>query len=670
MRLFANLSIKLKILAGFLSVLLILAAASWISLANVAVIAGSFNSFSQRVAAASLAGRIDRNFLTLLREVREYGFVGLQRDADAALETARQLQADIGRGQAIVRQPAQRDRIQDIAGRFAEYRKGIERVIALRQEEDRLVREALDPVGVQATSQLGGLIESAGAIDPTTSLITVAARQQLMQLRLDVNKMIGRRDEAAGAAADKSLAALEDTLQTQDSLTDGTAFHDTALNIHKGIDSYGITYRRIRSVSTDLGQLLNVAMPETAAKLSASVGAMVESADADRQAIEQASVATMHRTQLVVVSVGIGGVGLGLVLAWLIGGSIARPVSRMTDAMRHVAAGELEVAIPAADQRDEIGQMAQAVEVFRDNARQMRAMEEERAAQAEQHASDRRREMDALAGDFETTVGGLVQHLAAESVELRTSAEAMAATAGQTRQQASTVAAAAGEAQAGAQTVASAAQQLTASIGAIGRQVAQSAKITDKAVNDARHTDATVRALADGARRIGDVVGLITTIAGQTNLLALNATIEAARAGDAGKGFAVVAAEVKGLAQQTAKATEEIGAHIGQIQHATEAAVTAIHSITGVIEEVNGIAATIAAAVEEQNAATAEIARNVQQTSASTQQVSGTIAEVSRAAENTGATAGAVLAASTALSGQAEELTREMHRFVATVRAA
>jgi methyl-accepting chemotaxis protein len=220
------------------------------------------------------------------------------------------------------------------------------------------------------------------------------------------------------------------------------------------------------------------------------------------------------------------------------------------------------------------------------------------------------------------------------------------------------------------QTVAAAAEELTASIHEISRQVAQSAKITGKAVDDARRTDTIVRALADGAQKIGDVVQLITGIAAHTNLLALNATIEAARAGDAGKGFAVVASEVKSLAGQTAKATEEIGAQIRQIQDATGEAVQAINAIGTTIEEVNVIASNIAAAVEEQGAATAEIARNVQQTAASTQKVTVTIASVSQAANDTGAAAGQVLSAAGGLSQQASQLTNEVNDFVAGVRAA
>jgi methyl-accepting chemotaxis protein len=284
-------------------------------------------------------------------------------------------------------------------------------------------------------------------------------------------------------------------------------------------------------------------------------------------------------------------------------------------------------------------------------------------------AAAQRAMLSQTADVFETKVGSLVAMLSSGAAALQVTAQSMSATATQTNRQARTVAAAADGASTGVQTVAAAAEELSGSIHEISRQVAQSAKITGKAVDDARRTDVIVRTLAESARNIGDVVRLISGIAAQTNLLALNATIEAARAGDAGKGFAVVASEVKSLATQTAKATEEIGAQITQIQGATAEAVTAINDIGSTIEEVNVIAANIAAAVEEQGAATAEIARNVQQTAASTQEVTVTIAGVSQAAHDTGAAAGQVLHAASDLSRQAGQLTDEVNAFVAGVRA-
>jgi methyl-accepting chemotaxis protein len=278
--------------------------------------------------------------------------------------------------------------------------------------------------------------------------------------------------------------------------------------------------------------------------------------------------------------------------------------------------------------------------------------------------------MGRTADAFESKVGALVHMLSSGATDLQTTAQSMSKTAAHTNQQAKTVAAAAEKASSGVQTVAAAAEELTASIQEIRRQVTQSSKITSKAVEDARSTDAVVRELADNARRIGDVVQLISSIAAQTNLLALNATIEAARAGDAGKGFAVVASEVKSLATQTAKATEAIGTQITHIQGATHQAVDAIKMIATTIDEVSVIAANIASAVEQQGNATAEISRNVQRTAESAQEVAVTIAGVDEASNNTGAAVRQVLGAAAEFARQAEQVTDEVNSFVAGVRAA
>ena len=376
-----------------------------------------------------------------------------------------------------------------------------------------------------------------------------------------------------------------------------------------------------------------------------------------------------RNTRLLTAIVLVAAAAIASLLGYMLVRSIARPLGRMTGAMRQLAARDLSAVIEGLGRRDEIGAMADAVQVFKDSMIRADGLAAEQAGDR-QNKERRAAHLDVLVRGFEGRVGQTVGALAGASSEMETTARAMTAAATQTNQQASAVAAAAHQTSLGVQTVASAAEQLTASIGEITRQVTQSARITERAVDDTRRTDAVVRLLSEGAQKIGVVVELISSIAAQTNLLALHATIEAARAGEAGKGFAVVASEVKSLAQQTAKATGEISAQVGQVQAATIEAVAAIGGISSLIEEVGVIATTIAAAVEQQSAATADIARTIQQTAASTREVTATISGVSQTANDTGVSAGRVLHAATDLSRQAEALSERVGSFASEVRAA
>jgi methyl-accepting chemotaxis protein len=361
----------------------------------------------------------------------------------------------------------------------------------------------------------------------------------------------------------------------------------------------------------------------------------------------------------------------GLLIAFLIGRSIIRPLGGLTAGMKELAAGNFSVVLPGLDRADEVGDMAQAVENFKVRAEQEAREETEAKVRQEQMAAERRQaEMRKLADGFEAAVGRIVDTVSSASTELEASASTLTVTADRAQVLTATVATASEQASTNVRSVASATEEMALSINEISRQVRESAKIASDAVGQARKTNGRVSELSKAASRIGDVVELIDSIAGQTNLLALNATIEAARAGDAGRGFAVVAAEVKALAEQTSKATGEIGQQITGIQAATQESVGAIKEISGTIERLSEIASTIAVAVEQQGAATQEISRNVQQAAQGTQQVSANITDVQRGASETGSASSQVLSAAQSLSSDSNRLKLEVGRFVESVRAA
>ncbi len=501
-----------------------------------------------------------------------------------------------------------------------------------------------------------------------TAVADIDARLQLV--RIATWRFLALRDTKSASAFRAGVDNVEQRLATLESASPPAGVLAAIAPVKASLELNKTAFEATVAAALKSEDIYANAIEPLIARSIDTLKAAETSVNADYHASRARAEGAIDSTISLQMLVGAAAILFGCLVAVLIARSIVGPLASMTRAMGRLASGDVAVEIPGRGARDEIGAMATAIQVFKDNMAETERLRAEHADAEARQEQQRRDDMAKLARQFEQAVGEIVDAVSHASSELEASAGTLTSTAARGQDLSTEVAAASQEASSNVQTVASAAEELSSSVSEISRQVQESARIAGEAVAQANRTNERVGTLSKAATRIGDVLELISSIAGQTNLLALNATIEAARAGEAGRGFAVVAAEVKALAEQTAKATGEIAQQVSGIQAATEESVGSIKEIGSTIGRLSEISAAVSAAVEEQGAATQEISRNVQHAANGTQRVSRNIDDVQRGASETGSASSQVLTAARSLSAESGRLKREVSRFLGSLQAA
>jgi methyl-accepting chemotaxis protein len=664
-----TLRFRAKIMLSFAVVLAISAASMGFAYLGFENVSDGVDSYRRSVQEADLSRDIDRELISYRSLARYFVVTGKEEDGKAALAAEASLKDAITASMKGTTNPTRLEQIVKLEREFRIFTKIFADILKVKDESARIAQNQLTRTGNSLRYKLDDL--PSNAEDDEMPVITLGAKkvtEQFQAVTALANTFVVNSDKTVANSALARLKFVENSLKAI-STTNGKILEGIK-EVTGMLEEYRQALAKLVDNSKEIDELTQE-MTESAAAINKGSGAMKSDLLADQKRLEAESDTTIGETERLILILAAGGFLLGCVWAFFLGKGISRPMTAMCSAMRELAAGHFDVVLPGLGRKDELGEMASAVEEFKLQA--VARAERDAATQEAQNkaASEARRaELIRFADEFETAVGAIVANVSSSAVQLEAAAGTLTRTAETTQSLSSQVAGASEEASTNMQSVASATEELSASVDEIGRRVKESSQIAEAAVRQAEQTDGRIGKLSRAAQEIGDVVKLITAIAEQTNLLALNATIEAARAGDAGRGFAVVASEVKSLASQTAKATDEISNHISGMQGATQESVAAIKEIGGTIGKISDIASTIASAVEQQSSATQEIARSVQNVAQGTQEAAANVMHVNRGATETGSASEEVLNSARSLSSESTRLREELDRFMANIRAA
>ena len=654
---------------GFVVVLTISAASMGFAYLGFDRVSAGVASYRHSVSEADLARNIDRELISYRGLAKYYVVTGKDDDANAALAAETTLNEAIDQSMKGTTNPAALEQLARIAREFRVFTRIFGDIVKVKRDSALVAQNQLTRGGSMLRFKLEDLASNASEAElPAIEFNAKQITAQFQAVTTLASIFVINSDMTVAAGALARLKFVEIPLQAISSTDEKIA--QRIKEISAALEEYRQAFSKLVEHAKEVEEL-TTEMAESAAAIVKGVSSMKTSLLSDQQRLEQESDAAVGEAERLIVMLAAGGLLLGAALATLLGKGISGPITAMFQAMRELAGGNFDVVLPGLGRSDELGEMAGAVEEFKMQAI-AKAERDAAAADAQNRAASeaRRTELIAFADDFEAAVGAIVSNVSASAVQLEQAAGTLTRTAETTQTLSSKVAGASEQASSNMQSVATATEELSTSVDEIGRRVRESNKIAEAAVLQAQQTDGRIGKLSRAAQQIGDVVKLITAIAEQTNLLALNATIEAARAGDAGRGFAVVASEVKSLANQTAKATDEISSHISGMQGATQESVAAIKEIGGTIAKISNIASSIASAVEQQSSATQEIARSVQTVAQGTHEAAANIMQVNRGATETGSASEDVLNSAKTLSTESTRLREELDRFMANIRAA